>query len=95
MLTIPNFPFQLRFLFASRPELMGKVLRIVYRAIASHLIKKAGQTQNTAKPGAVTLVQRFGRSGGPGALNLDVHFHMLFLDGVYETNRERSNSNVP
>jgi hypothetical protein len=26
----------------------------------------------------VTLVQRFG-----SALNLNVHFHMLFLDGVY------------
>ena len=28
--------------------------------------------------GAVTLIQRFG-----GALNLDLHFHMLFLDEVY------------
>ncbi|MDZ8190999.1 transposase, partial [Escherichia coli] len=28
--------------------------------------------------GAVTLIQRFG-----SALNLNVHFHMLFLDGVY------------
>ena len=35
-----SFPFQLRFLFASRPELMGQVLGIVYRAIASHLIIK-------------------------------------------------------
>jgi len=26
----------------------------------------------------VTLIQRFG-----GALNLNTHFHMLFLDGVY------------
>ena len=31
-----------------------------------------------AKTGAVTLIQRFG-----SALNLNVHFHMLFLDGVY------------
>ena len=28
--------------------------------------------------GAVTLIQGFG-----GALNLNLHFHMLFLDGVY------------
>jgi len=28
--------------------------------------------------GAVTLIQRFG-----SALNLNIHFHMLFLDGVY------------
>lgn len=65
-----SFPFQLRFLFASRPGLMSKVLTIVYRAIASHLIKKAGLTQKTAKTGAVTLIQRFG-----SALNLNVHFH--------------------
>ena len=69
-----SFPFQLRFLFASDPELMGKVLGIVCRALSTHLIKKAGFPQT----GAVTLIQRFG-----GALNLNVHFHMLFPDGVY------------
>ena len=73
-----SFPFQLRFLFASRPELMGRVLGVVYRAISSHLIKKSGFTRKTAQTGAVTLIQRFG-----SALNLNVHFHMLFLDGVY------------
>ncbi|MFN6846545.1 hypothetical protein ACK4RO_20100, partial [Proteus mirabilis] len=31
-----SFPFQLRFLFASRPEIMGWVLGIVYRVIATH-----------------------------------------------------------
>ncbi len=73
-----SFPFQLRFLFASRPEIMGRVLGIVYRVIATHLVKKAGHTHQTARTGAVTLIQRFG-----SALNLNIHFHMLFLDGVY------------
>ena len=73
-----SFPFQLRFLFASRPNLMGQVLGIVYRVIATHLVKKAGLTHATARTGAVTLIQRFG-----SALNLNIHFHMLFLDGVY------------
>jgi len=73
-----SVPFPLRFLFASKPAVMGKVLGIVYRAIATHLIHKAGFTPTTAKTGAVTLIQRFG-----GALNLNIHFHMLFLDGVY------------
>ena len=73
-----SFPFQLRFLFASRPEIMGRVLGIVYRAIATQLIKKAPYTNKSAHTGAVTLIQRFG-----SALNLNVHFHMLFLDGVY------------
>lgn len=73
-----SFPFQLRFLFASRPAIMGQVLGIVYRVIAMHLVKKAGLTHQTARTGAVTLIQRFG-----SALNLNIHFHMLFLDGVY------------
>ena len=73
-----SFPFQLRFLFASRPEIMGRVLGIVYRVIATHLVRKAGHTHQAARTGAVTLIQRFG-----GALNLNIHFHMLFLDGVY------------
>ena len=73
-----SVPFPLRFLFASQPKIMGKALGIVYRAIATHLIRKAGYTITTAHTGAVTLIQRFG-----GALNLNIHFHMLFLDGVY------------
>jgi hypothetical protein len=73
-----SVPFPLRFLFASRPAIMGRVLGIVYRAIATHLRRKAGHTKATAHTGAVTLIQRFG-----GAVNLNIHFHMLFLDGVY------------
>ena len=37
-------PFPLRFLFARQPAVMGKVLGIVYRAIATHLTRKAGCT---------------------------------------------------
>jgi len=73
-----SFPYPLRFLFASRPVIMGQVLGIVYRCIATHLIKQAGFSRKRARAGAVTLIQRFG-----SALNLNIHFHMLFLDGVY------------
>jgi len=73
-----SFPFPLRFLFASNPKAMTRVLGIVYRAISTHLTHKAGLTKLTAQTGAVTLIQRFG-----GALNLNIHFHVLFLDGVY------------
>ena len=38
----------------------------------------------TAQTGAVTLIQRFG-----SALNLNIHFHVLFLDGVTVTSGER------
>jgi hypothetical protein len=73
-----SVPYPLRFLFACRPAIMGAVLGVVYRLIARHLIQKAGFSSRTASAGAVTLIQRFG-----GALNLNLHFHMLFLDGVY------------
>ncbi len=89
-----SFPYPLRFLFASRPENMGRVLGIVYHVIATHLIKKSGHTHRAAQTGAVTLIQRFG-----SALNLNIHLvcvdarmpqahgcagaaHMLFLDHV-------------
>jgi hypothetical protein len=75
-----SFPYQLRFLFASHPQLMGRVLGIVYRAISAQLIQKSGFTRKNAQTGAVTLIQRFG-----SALNLNVHFHRLSLDGVYTT----------
>jgi hypothetical protein len=64
----------LRFPFASRPDVMGRVLGIVYRCIATHLIKKAEFSHKTAQAGAVTLIQRFGSA-------LDVHFQMVSLDG--------------
>jgi len=77
-----SFPFPLRFLFASQPIIMGKVLGIVYRTIATHMTRKAGYTKTTAQTGAVTLIQCFG-----GSLNLNIHFHMLFLDGIYADNK--------
>jgi hypothetical protein len=52
-----SFPFQLRFLFASYPQIMGKVLGIVYRTLATHITEKAGYNKQTAQTGAVTLIQ--------------------------------------
>jgi len=72
---VRSVPYPLRFLFASRPDIMGVLLGIVYRVIATHL---ASFSAKCARTGTVTLIQRFG-----GALNLNLHFHLLFLDGVY------------
>jgi len=44
-----SVPFPLRFLFARQAEAMAKVLGIVYRSIATHLIRKAGYTKATAQ----------------------------------------------
>jgi hypothetical protein len=64
---------------------MGKVLRIVYRTISTHLIHKAGYSLMNGATGAVTLVHRFG-----SALNVNIHFHILFLDGVYVCRNDRA-----
>lgn len=56
------------------------MLGIVYRVIAGHLADQARVARASAQCGAVTLIQRLG-----SALNLNVHFHMLFPDGVYST----------
>ena len=79
-----SFPFPLRYLFAAHPQAMGKVLGIVYRAISTHLIHKAGFSLKDGATGAATLVQRFG-----SALKLNFHFHILFLDGVYVDRDDR------
>ena len=73
-----SFPYPLRFLLASRPVVLTKVLGIVYRTISTHLIKKAGHSKKTAQTVAVTLIQRFG-----SALNLNPHLHFLVLDGIF------------
>ena len=62
-----SFPFPLRYLFAAHPQAMGKVLGIVYRAISTYLIHKAGLQLKDGATGAVTLIQPFG-----SALNLNI-----------------------
>jgi ribosomal protein S27E len=73
------FPWPLRLLLSTRPAAVTRVLAIVTRAIETALIRRAGLTRKSgACGGIVTLIQRFGSS-----LNLNVHLHMLVLDGVY------------
>ena len=82
-----SFPWPLRLLFANRPDALGRCLAIITRGIETGLIQRAGLTRaSRARTGVVTLIQRFG-----SALNLNVHLHMIILDGVYtlESNRPR------
>jgi hypothetical protein len=73
-----SLPYALRFLLATNPAALTQVLGVVYRTISGFLLQRSGLTRATGATGAVTLVQRFG-----SALNLNIHFHMLFVDGVY------------
>jgi ribosomal protein S27E len=72
-----SLPFALRFLLATDPDALTQVLGIVYRTISAYVLKRARLTRVTGATGAVTLIQRFG-----SALNLNIHFHMLVLDGA-------------
>ncbi len=73
--------FPLRYLFAANPQVMSRVLIIVYRVISTFLIKQPGRTVSSdTQSGAVTLIQRFG-----SALNLNLHFHILYLGGVCDS----------
>jgi len=62
-----SFPFQLRFLFASYPDLMGKVLGIVYRTLATHIIHKAGFGRRHCHP-VWCAIPDPGQKGGPPLL---------------------------
>lgn len=77
-----SMPYAYRFLLATRPEFLKSALAIFHRAINRHYLKK-GKLLNLINPkvGAITVVQRFG-----GALNLNVHFHTLYMDGVFHEN---------
>ena len=56
-----SFPYPLRFLLATRPAVLTQVLGIVYRAVSTFLVRRAGLRVGAgACTGAVTLIQRFG-----------------------------------
>ena len=56
---------------------------IVHRTISAYILKKARLARASGATGAVTLIQRFG-----SALNLNIHFHALVLDGAYLVDTE-------
>ncbi|MBC7427635.1 MAG: transposase [Bacteriovorax sp.] len=77
-----SMPYTHRFLLATRPEYLRSALAIFHRSINRHYLKKAKLLKIfNPKVGAITVVQRFG-----GGLNLNVHFHSLYLDGVFYEN---------
>jgi len=75
-----SLPFCLRFRLAYDARLTSKILRLFIRVLFASLRRRARRRFDLLDPrcGAVTFVQRFG-----DALNLNLHFHTLVLDGVY------------
>jgi hypothetical protein len=75
-----TLPYQLRYRCAYDARLTSEALRAFLRALFAELRRRARHDWGvqTRQCGAVTFVQRFG-----SALNLNLHFHTLALDGVY------------
>src|SRR4030095_12030769 len=87
-----SFPFPLRYLLAVSPKVQSAILKIRLRAITGWLRKKARaqDIRDSVETGAVTLIQRFG-----GSINLNLHFHMLVLEGVYVGKEEPTFLKLP
>jgi hypothetical protein len=78
---VVSVPIPLRYWMASSKELTAQMHTIIRTTIAQYYVNQAvkrGVARQQVQPGSVTFIQRFG-----GALNLNVHFHCVFLEGVY------------
>jgi hypothetical protein len=74
-----SLPHRLRYRLAWDHTLCRAVVGRTMRAILGFLRRRArAEGVMDGRSGAVVIVQRFG-----GALNLNVHFHALVLDGVF------------
>lgn len=78
-----SLPRGIRYLLAYDSKLSSEVLRIFTATVRSWYRRRAKQryglhSVETLDTGAVTSIQRFG-----GSLNLNVHYHSVFADGVW------------
>ena len=86
-----SVPWPVRFALARDAKLLtkalgifvGELFRDLRRRIGASKARRPGIPNRRGDCGAVTGVQRFG-----GALNLNVHFHTIVLDGVYVRGRD-------
>jgi hypothetical protein len=78
---VVSVPIPLRYWMASSQDLMATVHTIIRRTIGQYDVNQAvqrGIARAAVHPGSVTFIQRFG-----SALNLNLHFHVISLEGVY------------
>lgn len=77
-----TFPFKHRLLLSYDSKLTTQVLNIVIRVISTFYRQKGKLKKiRNGECGSITTIQRFG-----SALNLNTHFHILFMDGVFDEN---------
>ncbi len=81
-----SLPFELRYRLAWDHKLCRAVLAVYTRALLGFYRKRAKAAgHRDGRTGTVTVIQRFG-----GALNLNVHFHTLVVDGVFVSDPDGS-----
>lgn len=74
---VVTVPWKRRWLIARHARLADGVLRIALGRIERWYRTATGR--RGGRSGAVTAIQRFG-----SALNLNLHFHVIHLDGVFD-----------
>ena len=74
-----SLPYRVRFVCAHDPAALAAVRRILVRAVSGYYERAAARLgKPRPRAGAVAFVQRF-----DSGLRLNVHFHVIWLDGVY------------
>ena len=77
-----SLPIEIRYRLAYDGKLLSDVLAVFLRAVRGWYYKGAKEARyKDVRCGSVTHAQKFGSS-----LNLNPHFHVLHLDGVYANN---------
>lgn len=76
-----SVPYRLRYLLAWGHDLCRAVAAILSRPAIFRVLRERATDAGVegGRGGGVVVIQRFG-----GSLNLNVHFHALVLDGVFE-----------
>src|SRR5438132_3691084 len=78
---VVSVPIPLRYWMAASQELTAQVHTIIRTTIGQYYVNQAvtrGVPRDKLQPGSVTFMQRFG-----SALNVNLHFHCVFMEGVY------------
>ena len=78
---VVSVPIPLRYWTAPSKNLTAKVHTIIRTTMVQYDVNQAvkgGVKRQQVQPGSVTCIQRLG-----SALNLNVHYHLIFLEGVY------------
>jgi hypothetical protein len=78
---VVSVPIPLRYWMAASQDLTAQVHTIIRTTIGQYYVNQAvthSVPRDKVQPGSVTFIQRFG-----SALNVNLHFHCVFMEGVY------------